>query len=271
MRSAILLLLAAFASTSGFAANTPVPQFQGDTVGIYRPTTGEWFLDKPGLGLDIHVRFGGQPGDLPVAGDWNADGRTDIGIFRNGTMHLALLRTDLGLTTAVPFDTFEFGLPGDLPVAGDWNGDGRDDVGVFRGSIGRFILRQTLFSNGLTFFTSFNVTFGAAGDLPVVGDWNGNGHETPGVLRIEETGNGFILLTNSFFGGVDHNILFGAEGALPVAGDWKATGVDGIGFFNGAAQAFVLLANVTDDPKTSLLVVQFGQPGDLPVSGKWVP
>ena len=26
----------------------------------------------------------GAPGDVPVAGDWNADGRDDVGVFRNG-------------------------------------------------------------------------------------------------------------------------------------------------------------------------------------------
>ena len=45
-------------------------------IGVYRPSTGEWFLDLNGNGkLDacgIDACFGpfGQPGDLPVVGKW---------------------------------------------------------------------------------------------------------------------------------------------------------------------------------------------------------
>jgi hypothetical protein len=45
-------------------------------IGVYRPSTGEWFLDFNGNGawdgpnIDLYVSGYGQAGDLPVVGRW---------------------------------------------------------------------------------------------------------------------------------------------------------------------------------------------------------
>ena len=62
-------------------------------VGIFRSSTGQWFLDKDNSGtydaqLDYTYTFG-QPGDIPVVGDWNgvqgvSTHKDCIGVFRNG-------------------------------------------------------------------------------------------------------------------------------------------------------------------------------------------
>jgi hypothetical protein len=41
-------------------------------IGIFRPATGEWFLDANGNGNWNNVlRFSyGEPGDVPVVGKW---------------------------------------------------------------------------------------------------------------------------------------------------------------------------------------------------------
>ena len=78
-----------------------------------------------------------------MAGDWNGDGRTDLGIFRGGTFLLGTLTDVIVCTPAcvsrtlvVVEDGIAFGRAGDLPVAGDWDGDGKDDVQFGFGKFG---------------------------------------------------------------------------------------------------------------------------------------
>jgi hypothetical protein len=58
----------------------------------------------------------GLKGDKPVTGDWNGDGKTEVGIFRSGTIYLASSNSPSGGALTV----FSFGTTGDAPVAGMW-------------------------------------------------------------------------------------------------------------------------------------------------------
>jgi WD40-like Beta Propeller Repeat len=246
--------------------------FEVETVGVYRPVTGQWvFLTENETGaIGFSLFFGGQTGDRPVTGDWDADGRTDIGVFRNGTFHLALLKFAGGHILLQELSPFTFGQAGDRPVGGDWNGDGRDDVGVFRpGGTGKFLLRQPLLLAPpfpQTIILTIQFDFGTAGDLPVAGDWNGNGVDTPGVFRRGESGE--FLITNSFSSNVDATFNFGGPGDLPLAGDWVAGGNDGVGVLLTSFQTMILTTEVPGKPAIS---VAFGAPGDIPIGGSWLP
>lgn len=247
-----------------FGDTTPSPQatFEVETFAVFRPALGKWILstenESPAITLTADF---GQPGDLPVSGNWDGDTRTDIGVFRNGTFHLALLKTGFtGITEIEELPPISFGLPGDLPVAGDWDGDGKDEVGVFRPRVnGRFFLRQP---NG----TAIAFNFGTLGDLPVAGDWNRDGIETVGVYRPDDVG--AFLLTNSFTGGVDIQFNIGGSDALPMAGDWFGSGRDGVGLFVPGSSLMVLLPELFSKPS---FFFTFGQSGDLPVAGSWLP
>ena len=260
-----------------------------DTAGVYRPSTGQWILHNthtPITSADITLTFGGQPGDLPVAGDWNGDGRTDIGIFRGGTFLLALLKTVwtcvvCGPTTeAEPLPSVALGQIGDLPVAGDWNGDAKDDLGVYRpgdGNInGSFHLRVPQ----LTFVrpcptcpfapvTTFNIVsrdFGVAGDLPVAGDWDGDGKDTVGVL--EPTAIGTFFLTDDLV--KPFSFAFGTTGDRPLAGDWQGRFADRVGVYRPSTREMRLATRLFSVPD---LIFRFGGSGsgDLPVAGHWLP
>lgn len=245
--------------------------FDVETVGVYRPNTGQWvFLTENVAGaLAFSVNFGGQPGDLPVTGDWDADGRTDIGVFRDGTFHLALLKGNGGPPILQLINPFTFGQPGDLPVGGDWNGDNKDDVGVFRpGATGKFLLRQPVrlsqFNQIVILTIAFD--FGTSGDLPVAGDWDGNGDDSIGVYRGGDQG--LFLLSNTLSSTVDASFIFGGPGDLPTAGDWVGAGKDGVGLLLTQFNTMILAADVQAKPG---ITVPFGAPGDLPVGGSWLP
>ena len=81
----------------------------------------------------------GLSGDLPVAGDWNKDGITEIGVFARQSRDSTWIH-QVTANGAAAIRQYAFGLIEDLPVAGDWNNDGKTEIGVFRPSKQRFYL-----------------------------------------------------------------------------------------------------------------------------------
>jgi len=106
-------------------------------VGIYRTSTGTWYLDANNDGVydagDYTYQFGGLAGDVPVAGDWGGVGRSCVGIYRSPTSMWMLDLNCNGVFENTPTDAFfPFGgLAGDVPVVGNWTG-GTTRVGVVR-------------------------------------------------------------------------------------------------------------------------------------------
>ena len=78
-------------------------------------------LDSSGNGAfgggDLQYAFG-KAGDAYVIGDWNADGRTEIGVVRNGSTWL-LDASGNGVYGAGD-RVYTFGKSGDVPVSGNW-------------------------------------------------------------------------------------------------------------------------------------------------------
>jgi hypothetical protein len=245
--------------------------FEREAPGVYRPTVGQWSLkNQISGGPTFTVSFGGQPGDLPLTGNWDGDARTDIGIFRDGTFLLALVKKNAaGGMSVEELPPITFGQAGDLPVSGDWNGDGKDDVGVFRpGTVGKFLMRQPIKLSpliGSTIILTLTANLGTTGDLPVAGDWDGDGTETPGVFRPSDPGE-FFLSNSTTSGTVDVNFIFGSTGNLPMAGDWLGLGRDGIGVFLPGNPLMLITSELASK---GIIALTFGQSGDIPVSGSW--
>ena len=112
-----------------------------------------------------------------AAVDFDDDGKSDIGLYRNGTWFI-LRSSDNGIT-GVDFG----GIAGDIPVPADYDGDGKTDIALYRNGTW-FILRST--DNGIT-----QILFGGlAGDLPVPADYDGDGKADIALYR---NGTWFIL------------------------------------------------------------------------------
>jgi hypothetical protein len=118
------------------------------------------------------------------------------------------------------------------------------------------------------------LSFGAAGELPIVGNWDGG--TTPGPLAADTPGTfvpgagAWFLRTINASGPADLVFTFGAPNAahLPVAGDWNGDGVVTIGFFDPATNTFFLRDSNDNGPAT--LVITFGAgSGRIPIVGDW--
>jgi hypothetical protein len=252
-----------------------------ETVGVYRPSNGQWILrsSTASTALTQTVTFGGQAGDLPVTGDFDGDGRTDIGIFRNGTFLLARLKTTFpcfgcaATLSAEQFATVSFGQAGDIPIAGDWDADTVDDLGVFRpGDAGTMIFRikHVTFTRAcptcpflpVTTFTSESHTFGAAGQLPITGDWDNDGHDSFGVYDPALA----KFFVSDDLAEANFTFNFGVSGDRPVAGDWTGHFTDSLGVFRPSTAQWFLASQFGT---TTDLRFTFGQSGDIPVAGHW--
>lgn len=193
-----------------------------------------------------------------------------IGVFRPGTNQFLLSNSNSNPATNL---TIGFGQAGDLPIVGDWNGDGIEDMGVFRPGAGQFLLRKLTtqivcapICIPMPVLTTVTQNFGLNGDLPIAGDWDGNGIDTVGVFR-QNGGQAQIFLTDSAATNppIDHTLFFGVDGDLPVAGDWESDGVDGVGVFRpSTGQVFLTSDLVFGNVDINSV---FGTNGDLPTAG----
>jgi hypothetical protein len=66
--------------------------------------------------------------------------------------------------------------------------------------------------------------WGRTGDLPVVGDWDGDGTQTLGVVRPSQARDSNHLLLRNGDGSV-LDYWFGRSGDRILVGDWNADGV----------------------------------------------
>ncbi len=176
--------------------------------------------------------FGGTGfGDIPLVGDFNGDGFTDVAVYRtsSATEWFINKSTASGLGGGGTILGHDFGFGTDTPFVGDVNGDGRDDAILMR-----------MNGNNLTWIAGYSdangapgaagnsgfVNFGllSFGDVPFVADINGDGLTDIGVKRDNEylvafTGAGGVLSStvgDQFtFGFATDQVMFGDFNVIP--------------------------------------------------------
>ncbi len=189
--------------------------------------------------------------DVPLAGDWDHDGRAEVGVYRRGPTGSFLLRRDNGSTQVVAF-----GAHSDLPLVGDWDGDGTDDVGVRRQQDRQFRLRSA--GGAVT-----GLSAGGLDDRAVTGDWDGDGDSEVGLWRHDSAS--FWLRRAD---GAASVVAFGTEDSLPVTGDWNGDGLDDVGTFRASTGTWTLRIQRRSGAVRVRTVV-FGSASTLPVTGDW--
>jgi parallel beta-helix repeat protein len=197
------------------------------TAGIVRARAdGRWhwhlkFSNRGGVADQSFVYGRWDHDDVPVCGDWNNNDRETAGVVRaldNGRWQWHL-RDVLGGGT--PDRSFVYGRwdHDDEPVVGKWLG-GPTVPGVVRAlDNGRWQWHLRNSNTGGNPNTNFVYGRWDLDDVPIVGDWNANGRDGPGVTRA--LGNGrwnWLLRDTQTGGGANHDFVYGRwdAGDIPV-------------------------------------------------------
>jgi hypothetical protein len=137
-----------------------------------------------------------------------------------------------------------------------------DGVGVVDPSSGMWYLRDP----GSAATTSFY--FGNPGDYPMMGDWDCDGVDTPGLYRQSD---GFVYLRNANTqGNADVAFFFGNPGDVPLAGDFNGDGCGTVSVFRPSSQTFFIINELGVDGGglgAADVAYVFGNPGDKPFVG----
>jgi hypothetical protein len=120
-------------------------------------------------------------------------------------------------------------------------------------------------------FADLAFNYGPTGTnwIPISGDWNGDGIDTPGLY--DPVFSIFFLKNTSSAGPADFVFSFGAsgQGFIPIKGDWDGDGIDTVGLFNPVSSVFFL--KNTNSPGPADLAFNYGPAasGWKPISGDW--
>jgi protocatechuate 3,4-dioxygenase beta subunit len=262
---------------------------------------GRWRLfDAAGETLELgrNMVIGTSTGQ-PLVGDFNGDGADELAIYNEGEWLIDLNangRWDPGDLWVL------LGSSIDRPVVGDWDGDGKDDVGIFgrqwhrdplairresglpdpdntrrRGqknvpphvedaTSGQRLLRKTARGRMRADLIDHVFRYGEEADIPLVGDWNGDGVDAIAVFqegrwRLDANADG--RWTDA-----DVEALFGQPGDIPIVGDFNGDGIDELAVVRGD----VWIIDVDGDRRLTAADLQLRIPrgaDELPVAGDW--
>ena len=273
--SARLAVVAAIATAMAAATAGTASAADPDRPGLVR-NGNTWLLRDALSGGPATTTFAfGSTSDVQhVTGDWDGNGTRTPGIVRQvGDNWVWYLRNSnsAGATDVGPFAYGKASVATyDLPIVGDWDGDGRDGVGVVRGDfnathVPKFLLRQT--ASGGAAQVSFGFGFGDFA-YPVVGDWDGNGTDTVGLVdrHFSNGRSGWYLRNANSAGVADIQFEYGNAYDQPVIGDWDGDGKDGVGMVRVESGRYRWLLRQTATPGSVQVSFVYGTDRDRPVT-----
>lgn len=223
----------------------------GDDPCLFK--AGALFCDlrHDGGAAEVTYAFGAQPGDAPLLGDLDGDGRDEPCVYR-GRRFLCDPARDGGAAEL----SFLFGsgtAAGDAPLLGDLDGDGRDDPCLRRGDQ---FLCDTAHNGGTA---EVVVTFGRSGGTALLGDVDGDDDDDPCIVE-----SGKLLCDTAHNGGAAERALeIDLEtGDVPLLADLDGDGSDDPCVYRSGR----FLCDTAQDGRPVEIAVSFGG-GGIPLIG----
>ena len=230
--------------------------FDGDKkadLSVFRPDNGFWYLLNSSSGFTA-TQFGLATDKLAPA-DYDGDNITDVAVWRETTPTHAYFYILESKTNTFRFE--QFGTTGDVPVSADFDGDGKADLAVYRNGASAgaqsFFFYRPSGTAGADFSTIY---WGAAGNKPVVSDYDGDGKADAAVYD-PSTGIWYVLRSSD---NQLYAIQFGASADKPVPADYDGDGKADVAVFRPENGTWYLMRS-----RDGFTAAQFGISTDKPV------
>lgn len=142
--------------------------------------------------------------EIPFVGDFNGDGKDDMATYKAQLFNSAIY---VGLSNGNGFSTISYisqstdWPPSVIPLAGDFNGDGKDDLAYFMNQLNdsSVYVRLSVGWGNFDGETLWIENFCNTGDVPLVGDYNGDGKDDIASFRKRDTSSPvYVALSNGY-------------------------------------------------------------------------
>jgi hypothetical protein len=252
---------------------TAAPDLDGDLMSdltLWRPTTGTWYWLTSSTTLSYNSagnKQWGTSGDVPLSGDLDGDGGSDLVIWRGGTWYWLTSSTGYSYASA---GSRQWGNPalGDVPMLGDVDGDRKADLIIWRASTGTWYWLTS--STGYDHASAGSKQWGnqSLGDIPMRADMDGDGKADLMLWRAS-TGTWFWLTSSSGYS-------YAASGAkqwgnaglgdVPLTGDLDGDGLADLAVWRASTGTWFWLKSASGYNYATAGAQQWGaqSQGDVP-------